>query len=78
MVSEHKVFLGNNTPRKFLITGNTNITRFYGLPKIHKGNSLSPVVSCFNTPTYFLAKTFKTNISDVLANQNLWKKCNRL
>ena len=53
-----KGYLGNDVKRKDLITDNTNIARMYGLPKTHKENyPMRPVVSCINSPTYFLAKT---------------------
>ena len=39
----------------------------YGLPKIHKENCpMRPVVSCTDTPTYFLAKTFKDILNQAL------------
>ena len=39
----------------------------YGLPKIHRENCpMRPVVSCVDTPTYFLAKTFMDILNQAL------------
>lgn len=60
-------YLDENIKRKDLITINTNLARFYGLPKIHKDNfPLGPVVSTINSSIYFMSKYFTDILSKSL------------
>ena len=58
--------LGEKIQRKDIITTNTNLSRMYGLPKVHKENwPLRRVVSYTNTPSYFMAKYFDNILKSV-------------
>ena len=64
-----KYFLGN-VRRKDILNDNTNIARFYGLPKIHKNNyPLRPVVSSINSPAIYLAKLLNNILTKALPKQ---------
>lgn len=51
---------------------NPQLPRLYALPKIHKpGNSMRPIVSCINSPSYKVAKWLVSEFSNIPAPPNL-------
>ena len=57
LLKNNNGFLYKNFHKSLLTQSNTTLTKYYGLPKIHKVDvPLRPIVSLINSPTYFLAK----------------------